>query len=88
MDQGTNEIQVEGNTIYQLPRSPIRFNEAGKNTFVRNRLAVAEAIPPFTYRLTKAEVQTFTDNEVITTPNWQPPTDDAAVKSAGPQSAK
>jgi hypothetical protein len=85
MDQGSNEILVEGNTIHNVARSPIRFNEAGKNTFIANRLASPAGVPAFAYRLTKAEDQTFQDNQEIADAGWRPAADDSAARSAGQQ---
>jgi len=85
MDQGSNEIRVQGNTIYNIARSPIRFNEAGKNTFERNRLASSPGVPAFAYRETKATDQEFRDNEEIEGAEWQPPANDPEVKEAGIQ---
>jgi len=85
IDQGSTNLQFEENTIYGVARSPIRFNMAGKNTFVRNRLALTADTPAFEYRETKAKEMTFVANEVIENASWQPPDGDKAVMRAGPQ---
>lgn len=85
IDQGSTDLQIEGNTIYGLPRSPIRFNMSGKNTVAHNRLALVPSAPTFQYTDTKPEDMTYVENEVIENATWQPPAGDAVVKQAGPQ---
>jgi hypothetical protein len=85
IDQGSTDLEIKGNTIYHVLRSPIRFNMAGKNTIAHNRLALTPGTPTFQYTATKASDMTFLDNEVIENAAWEPPVGDQAVKRAGPQ---
>ncbi len=85
MDEGSTDIRVEGNTIYHVARSPIRFNRAGKNILAGNTLASALGTPTFQYTGTNPSDMTYTDNLEIADADWVPPADDAAVKKAGPQ---
>jgi len=85
MDEGSTEIRVDGNTIYSIARSPIRFHRAGPNTLVNNRLAAAPGVPTFTYNAADPSVMEFKDNQEISDASWQPPADDPAVKAAGPR---
>jgi hypothetical protein len=85
IDQGSTDLEIKGNTIYHILRSPIRFNMAGKNTIAHNRLALTPGTPTFQYTATKASDMTFLDNEVIENAAWEPPVGDQAVKRAGPQ---
>jgi hypothetical protein len=86
IDEGSTDLKIEGNTIYAVARSPIRFNMAGKNTVARNRLTLVPGTPPFQYNGTNPADMTYIENEEIADAKWQPPADDAAVKQAGPQS--
>jgi hypothetical protein len=83
MDEGSTDIQVEGNTIYHVARAPIRYNLAGKNAIAHNRLDAPPGAPP--YYGTNAGGMTLTKNEEFTGGTWQPPADDALVKHAGPR---
>ncbi len=85
MDQGSTEIEVAGNTIYNLPRGAIRFHMAGSNALKDNRLVVPPGVPAFTYNATDAALMTFTANEEIAAASWEPPPGDAVVERAGPR---
>jgi len=85
MDEGSTEIIVQGNTIYNIARSPIRFHRAGPNLLAGNRLIAAPGVPTFSYHAADPAVMTFEKNEEITAAAWQPPADDEAVKNAGPR---
>ena len=53
LDQGSSELLIEGNTIYGVARSPLRFHQAGENTVRGNRLFVAaEGVPAVRYNNT------------------------------------
>ena len=55
LDEGTTSLVIEGNAIYNVDRSPLRFHRATTN-LVRNNLLVApEGVPPFRYNRTKAD---------------------------------
>ncbi len=64
MDEGSTEILVEGNTIFQTARSPIRFHKAGRNEIRENRLLLLPGIEPFTFNSTPQEVIVFTKNDI------------------------
>ncbi len=83
MDEGSTDIRVERNTIYNVARSPIRFNLAGRNEIVANRLATAPGVPTFHYDGTGAKMM-IASNEEIADANWRPKPSDPAVKRAGP----
>ncbi len=83
IDEGSTDLRIEGNTIYRVARSPIRFNMAGKNTIAHNRLALSPGTPTFFYTGTKAEDMSYVENQVIENASWEPPMGDAAVQNAG-----
>jgi hypothetical protein len=85
MDEGSTEICVDGNTIYGVARSPIRFHRAGPNTVANNRLAAAPGTPTFMYNATDPSVMTFENNQEISDASWRPPPEDGAAQAAGPR---
>lgn len=68
MDEGSTDILVEHNNIYNISRSPIRFHRAGNNTISRNRLVAPPGIPTFRYNATDPAVMTMIENEEIVAP--------------------
>jgi hypothetical protein len=83
MDEGSTDIIVSGNTIYNIARSPIRFHRAGKNTLVNNRLVSKPSIPTFSYLAADPAGMVMKGNEEISAEPWQPPADDPALNEAG-----
>ena len=76
MDEGSTEITVQNNTIYNLKRSPIRFHRAGKNLVEHNRLVAPPGVASFMYNATDAAVIERIDNEEISAAQWSPPEGD------------
>lgn len=85
MDEGTTDVRVAGNTIYDIGRSPIRFNRAANVTLSKNRLAAAaaEGTPMLHYDATPVEKITLEENQEFAA-EWEPPTGDEAIENAGP----
>jgi hypothetical protein len=82
MDEGSTAILVEGNTIYNIARSPIRFHRAGVNTIRDNVLVSAPDVPTFRYNSTPEHMR-MEGNTKIEAKTWQPPADDP-TRDAGP----
>lgn len=59
LDEGTKELLVEDNIIYNIARSPLRFHKAKEPNMVRkNVLVCGEDIPPIRYNNTReADIQ-------------------------------
>lgn len=56
LDEGTKELLVENNIIYNIARSPLRFHRAAKPNLVSNNVLVCgEGIPPIRYNSTLEE---------------------------------
>lgn len=56
LDEGTRELVVEDNIIYNIARSPLRFHKAKKPNMVRKNVLVCEDnVPPIQYNSTKAD---------------------------------
>ncbi|HEX6961758.1 MAG TPA: right-handed parallel beta-helix repeat-containing protein [Lacipirellula sp.] len=83
MDEGSTDISVERNTIYNIARSPIRFHRAGFNRVVNNRLAAPPGVPIFSLLLSDLAAMEVNDNEQIQEVAWQPAADDPALQAAG-----
>ncbi|PHN02999.1 right-handed parallel beta-helix repeat-containing protein [Flavilitoribacter nigricans] len=64
LDEGTTDVIVSGNVIYNIAKSPIRFHRATTNLVQQNALFCGEGIPPFTYNATDASLIKKVDNEV------------------------
>jgi hypothetical protein len=64
LDEGTTDVVVADNVIYNIARSPIRFHRATTNLVRHNVLFCAEDIPPFTYNRTEEALINKIDNEV------------------------
>jgi hypothetical protein len=73
MDEGSSEILVEGNTIYNLARSPIRFHKALNNRLIKNTLVAAPGMPHFRYNNASEKTMTFDGNQLLTAETWMPP---------------
>jgi hypothetical protein len=83
MDEGSTDITVQGNTIYDIDRSPIRFHRAGKNTLIGNRLVAMQGVPIFSYLAADPGAMVMRQNEEISASPWTPPDDDRALNEAG-----
>jgi hypothetical protein len=73
MDEGSSEMLVENNVIYNIAKSPIRFHKAGKNTLRKNQLVSKPKTPAFRYNRTDEKLMVMEDNQLIEAENWTPP---------------
>jgi hypothetical protein len=53
LDEGTTDVTVAGNLIYEIARSPLRFHRATTNLVRDNVLVCGEGIPPVRYNRTE-----------------------------------
>lgn len=81
MDEGSKEILVVGNTIYNTERSPIRFHRATGDVIRGNILVHPPNIPPFRYNATEPGSMTYENNVEIEAERWTPPADDPTAKA-------
>ena len=80
MDEGSSEMLVESNVIYNIAKSPIRFHKAGKNMVRNNQLVTRRRTPPFRYNDTKERLISMEGNQVIEAERWaRPPMAPAAA---------
>jgi hypothetical protein len=73
MDEGSSEMLVESNVIYNIAKSPIRFHKAGTNTVRNNQLVTRRRTPPFRYNDTKERLISMEGNQVMEAQSWTPP---------------
>jgi hypothetical protein len=65
LDEGTTDVVVEGNLIYNIAKSPLRFHKATTNLVKDNVLACGKGQPPIRYNNTKEADITKVDNVVL-----------------------
>ncbi len=66
LDQGSSELLIANNIVYNIARSPLRFNKAYFPNVVRNNVLVCgEDIPPIRYNSTKEEDIEKVDNIIL-----------------------
>ena len=65
LDEGSSELLIENNIIYNIGRSPLRFHKASLNTVGNNVLVCGDGIPPVRYNSTKEENITKYDNIIL-----------------------
>lgn len=64
LDEGTTDIVIEDNVIWNVDRSPLRFHRATTNDVRNNVLIVRGDTPPVRYNATKPEDIRLEDNVV------------------------
>jgi hypothetical protein len=65
LDEGTTGVLVEGNLIYNIARSPLRFHRATVNLVKDNILFCGEDMPPVRYNNTKEADIKLQNNTMI-----------------------
>lgn len=65
IDEGSSELLIEENTIFNIARSPIRFHKAENNLIRGNFLVTPRGIPAFRYNATKKESMRYERNQVF-----------------------
>ncbi len=66
LDEGTKDVLVENNLIYNIAKSPLRFHKGDTNVVKGNYLFCGNGIPPIRYNNTKEEDIQKIDNIVFT----------------------
>jgi len=65
LDEGTTDVVVENNLIYNIAKSPLRFHKATTNLVKNNFLFCSENVPPIRYNNTKEEDIQKVDNRTF-----------------------
>ena len=84
MDEGSTEISVMDNIIFNISKSPIRFHRAGKNRIWRNILAAPEGVQPFRYNRSKPQDMDIQGTDRIDADQWWPKGVPKELKDVGP----
>lgn len=73
LDEGITDVLVEGNLVYSIAKSPLRFHRATVNTVKENYFFCTDGNPPIRYNTTKEEDIQKVDNKVFSEgePNYQ-----------------
>ncbi len=66
LDEGITDVLVEGNLVYDIAKSPLRFHRAFVNLVRGNYFFSKEGNPPIRYNTTKEEDIQKVDNKVFT----------------------
>lgn len=73
LDEGITDVLVEGNLVYNIAKSPLRFHRAFVNLVRDNYFFCKDGNPPIRYNTTKEEDIQKVDNKVLSEgdPNYQ-----------------
>lgn len=69
LDEGTTDVLIQNNLVYNIAKSPLRFHKATTNLVKENWLFCTDENPPIRYNATKEEDihkvnnKTFTEGE-------------------------
>lgn len=65
LDEGITDVLVEGNLVYNIAKSPLRFHRATINLVQNNYFFCKDGNPPIRYNTTKEEDIRLLDNRVF-----------------------
>jgi len=66
LDEGTKELLIENNIVYDIAMSPLRFHKAKHPTMVRNNVLVCkDDTPPIAYNSTEEDDNEKSDNIIL-----------------------
>ena len=65
LDEGTTGMNIAGNLIYNIARSPLRFHRAATNLVKDNILVCSEGIPPVRYNNTEEKDIILEGNRIL-----------------------
>lgn len=65
LDEGTTNVEVSGNLIYSIAKSPLRFHKATINLVKNNVLACSGDNPPVRYNNTPVENIVLENNQIL-----------------------
>ena len=67
LDEGTTDLLIHHNGIYNTDKSPLRFHKAGVNEVKGNVLGILQDIPPVRYNNTpEGNIKLIENNIIIT----------------------
>lgn len=77
IDEGSSDLLIEENVIYNVARSPIRFHRAQEDLVRRNVLVLAADVPAFRFNATDEKSINFEANQTPPAAGWSPPPPEA-----------
>ena len=80
-DQGTTELLVEKNTMFDTDRSPTRWHQCGVNVMRNNTFVLKEGVPLVRYNNTPEKNVELEDNRVIPAGEWTEEMAERAIES-------
>ncbi|QDU61488.1 hypothetical protein Pan216_23480 [Planctomycetes bacterium Pan216] len=83
LDEGSTDLVIGGNVIYDIARSPLRFHKAGENLVKGNLLVVGPDVPPVRYNRTPEENVKLEDNTIEKSEAFKPEEAQRFVPNAG-----
>jgi hypothetical protein len=85
-DQGSSDLLVADNVIFNTDRAPFRYHQAKSKIISRNNLLVHPADQPvYRYNRTEAEVVVKENDRPIEAGQFDPATVKSAIDAAGPR---
>jgi hypothetical protein len=85
LDEGTAEVVIEGNLIFNVDRSPLRFHRAEKNLVRDNRLVVGPEVPPVRFNATPETHIELQNNTIVPAGEFDPPSWEPSGSPVGPR---
>ncbi|MFZ5431479.1 MAG: right-handed parallel beta-helix repeat-containing protein [Bacteroidota bacterium] len=65
LDEGTTDVTVSGNIVYNIAKSPLRFHRATTNLVKDNIFSCGDDTPPVRYNTTREEDITLENNLIL-----------------------
>ncbi|QNN21981.1 right-handed parallel beta-helix repeat-containing protein [Planctomycetales bacterium ZRK34] len=85
-DQGSSDMLIADNVIFNTDRAPFRFHQAKEKNISRNNLLVHPADQPvYRYNRTEAEVIVKENDRPVEADKFDPATVQDAIKAVGPR---
>jgi hypothetical protein len=69
LDEGTTNVEISGNLIYKIAKSPLRFHKATTNLVKNNTLSCSADNPPVRYNNTPEKNIVLENNQILTEAN-------------------
>jgi hypothetical protein len=69
LDEGTTDVTVSENIIYNIAKSPLRFHRATTNMVKNNILSCGDEVPPVRYNNTRVEDIRLENNLILNDSN-------------------
>jgi hypothetical protein len=85
IDEGSTDLLITGNTIWDTDRTPIRFHKAGRNMVRENVFVLGEAVEIAQYNRTDPADIAYVENVTPEASAWSEAMANEAISRAGPR---